>query len=101
VPAEIARLAGAGRLPAWAHLVAGGLLFAAIVALLYRVRRGADWLTAAGWAYVAVLVTTAWLLPWYVAWAVPFAALSADRRLLGAAWALTLLIVVLRVPLFA
>lgn len=101
VPAEIARLAGAGHLPAWAHLVAGGLLLAAIVALLYRVRRGADWLTAAGWAYVAVLVTTAWLLPWYVAWAVPFAALSADRRLLGAAWALTLLIVVLRVPLFA
>ena len=101
VPAEVARLAGADRLPAWGHLVAGGLLLAAIAALLQRVRRGADWLTAAGWAYVAVLVTTAWLLPWYVAWAVPFAALSTDRRLLGAAWALTLAIVVLRVPIFA
>ena len=58
-------------------------------------------LTSPGWAYVAVLVTTAWLLPWYVAWAVPFAALSADRRLLGAVWALTLSIVVLRLPVFA
>jgi hypothetical protein len=101
VPAEIARLAGADRLPAWGHLVADGLLLATIGVLLYRVRRGADWLTGAGWAYIAVLVTTAWLLPWYVVWAVPFAALSADRRLLGAAWALTLAIVVLRVPLFA
>ena len=100
MPAEIARLAGAERLPAWGHLVAGGLLLAAIGVLLRRVRRGADWLAAAGWAYIAVLVTTTWLLPWYVAWAVPFAALSADRRLLCTAWALTLGIVVLRVPAF-
>jgi hypothetical protein len=101
IPAEIARLAGSGTLPSWAHLLSGALLLAAVVALLYRVRRGADWLTGAGWAYVAVLVTTAWLLPWYVAWAVPFAALSADRRLLGAVWALTLSIAVLRLPVFA
>jgi hypothetical protein len=101
IPAEIARLAGSGTLPSWAHLLSGALLLAAVVALLYRVRRGADWLTGAGWAYVAVIVTTAWLLPWYVAWAVPFAALSADRRLLGAVWALTLSIAVLRLPVFA
>jgi hypothetical protein len=101
VQAEIARLAGSSTLPSWGHLLAGGLLLAAVVALLYRVRRGADWLTGAGWAYVAVLVTTAWLLPWYVAWALPFAALSADRRLLGAVWALTLSIAVLRLPVFA
>jgi hypothetical protein len=101
VPAEIARLAGASGFPSWGHLVADGLLLAAVGALLVGVRRGGDWLTAAGWAYVVVLVTTAWLLPWYVAWAVPFAALSADRRLLGAIWALTLSIVVLRLPMFA
>jgi hypothetical protein len=101
VPAEIARLAGADSLPSWSRLLAGGLLVLAIGALLLGVRRGADWLTAAGWAYLAVLVTTAWLLPWYVAWAVPFAALSADRRLLVAAWGLTLTIVVLRLPILA
>ena len=101
VPAELARLAGAGHLPAWGHVVGGVLLLAVVGVLLHRVKGGADWLTAAGWAYLTVLVTTAWLLPWYVAWAVPFVALSADRHLLGAAWALTLAIVVLRVPLLA
>jgi hypothetical protein len=100
-PAELSRLAGAGTLPAWGHLVADGLLLAAVCVLLVRTRRGADWLASAGWAYVAVLVTTAWLLPWYVAWAVPFAALSADRRLLGAVWGVTLMVVVLRLPLLA
>lgn len=100
-PAELARLTGSAGVPHWGHLVADGLLLVAVVALLVRTRRGADWLTSAGWAFVALLVTTAWLLPWYVAWVVPFAALSADRRLLGAVWALTLAIVVLRLPLLA
>jgi hypothetical protein len=101
VPAELARLAGAGSVPSWGHVVAGVLLLVAVCVLLVRARRGADWLTATGWAYVALLVTTTWLLPWYVAWVVPFAALSADRRLLGAVWALTLAIVVLRLPMLA
>jgi hypothetical protein len=94
-------VAGAASLPAWAHLVADALLLAAVCALLVRTRRGADWLEGAGWAFVALLLTTAWLLPWYVAWAVPFAALAGDRRLLGAVWGLTLLVVVLRLPLLA
>lgn len=100
-PAELARLAGAGGVPPWAHLVADGVLLAVVCGLLVRTRRGGDWLTNAGWAYVALLVTTAWLLPWYVAWAVPFAALSSDRRLLGAVWGLTLMIVVLRLPMLS
>lgn len=88
-------------MPSWGHVVAVGLLLAAVGTLLVRVRRGADWLTATGWSFVALLVTTTWLLPWYVAWVAPFAALSADRRLLVAAWAFTLSVVVLRVPALA
>lgn len=99
VPSQIARLAGASDLPGWGRLLGSALLLVAVVALLVRVRRGGDWLSGAGWAYVVLLLTTAWLLPWYVAWVVPFAALAADRRLLGATWALTLLFVVLRLPL--
>jgi hypothetical protein len=38
-------------------------------------------LTASGWANVALLVTLAWVLPWYVLWVLPFAALSSSRRL--------------------
>ncbi len=99
IPAELARLAGASTFPPWAHVAGDALLLAVVVVLLIRTRRGADWLASAGWAFVALLLTTAWLLPWYVAWAVPFAALASDRRLLGAVWSLTLLIVVLHLPL--
>ncbi len=38
-------------------------------------------ITASGWASVALLVTLSWVLPWYVSWVLPLAALSASRRL--------------------
>jgi hypothetical protein len=38
-------------------------------------------LRASGWANVALLVTLSWVLPWYVLWVLPFAALSSSRRL--------------------
>jgi alpha-1,6-mannosyltransferase len=67
------------------------LVFLAIVAgLLRRVWLGEmDWIRGAGWATVALLLTTGFLVPWYVAWLLPPAALSSDRRLLGAAVILT------------
>jgi hypothetical protein len=66
-------------------------LFTAIVAwLLRRVWVGElDWIAGAGWATVALLCTTGFLVPWYVAWLIPLAALSSDRRLLAAAVLLT------------
>jgi hypothetical protein len=58
--------------------------------LLRRVWTGRlDWIAGAGWATVCLLLTTGFLVPWYVAWLIPLAALSGDRRLLGAAIALT------------
>jgi alpha-1,6-mannosyltransferase len=67
------------------------LIFLAIVAwLLRRVWIGEmDWIVGAGWATVALLVTTGFLVPWYVAWLLPLAALTSDRRLLTAAVILT------------
>ncbi len=44
-------------------------------------RREVDWIDGAGWATVAMLVTASSLLPWYVAWLMPLAALASDRRL--------------------
>jgi hypothetical protein len=38
-------------------------------------------ITASGWASVALLVTLSWVLPWYVLWVLPLAALSSSRRL--------------------
>ena len=48
--------------------------------------RGArrDAITASGWASVALLVTLSWVLPWYVLWVLPLAALSSSRRLRAA-----------------
>ena len=50
--------------------------------LLRRVWRGEiDWIDGAGWAMLAMLVASSSLLPWYVAWLLPLAALGRDRRL--------------------
>lgn len=67
------------------------LLFIAIVAwLLRKVWLGEmDWIVGAGWATAALLVSTSFLVPWYVAWLLPLAALSSDKRLLAAAVILT------------
>ena len=67
------------------------LVFIAIVAwLLRKVWLGEmDWIVGAGWATAALLVSTSFLVPWYVAWLLPLAALSSDKRLLAAAVILT------------
>ncbi len=38
-------------------------------------------IAASGWASVALLVTLSWVLPWYIVWVLPMAALSSSRRL--------------------
>ena len=49
---------------------------------------------------MALLVTTTWLLPWYVIWALPLAAISGDRKLRLATFALTAFVIGMRVPLW-
>jgi len=78
------------------------VLFAAILAcaLLASLRavwvRRERWLDALGWATIALLVCTAWLLPWYGVWAVVPAALSNDRRLRWSALGLAFYLVATR-----
>lgn len=101
VPNELGRLIGlptVTNLPSWWRdlFVAG---FVAVVAVgLWRTAHGGDWRVAAGWATVALIVSTAWLLPWYVIWALPFAALLEDRRLRAAVLALCVYAVLIRLP---
>ncbi|HEV3055617.1 MAG TPA: hypothetical protein VGX45_13235, partial [Solirubrobacteraceae bacterium] len=62
--------------------VLAAVFVAVLLVLLRRVARGQiDWIDGAGWATLAILLTTSSLLPWYVAWLIPFAALASDRRL--------------------
>ncbi|MEA2386810.1 MAG: alpha,6-mannosyltransferase [Thermoleophilaceae bacterium] len=67
--------------------------------LLLRTWRGADPVAAAGWATLALLVASAWLVPWYALWLLPLAALANDRRLELATGALCAWMLVIAVPL--
>jgi magnesium-transporting ATPase (P-type) len=62
--------------------VLAALFVVALCWLLRRVWRGElDWIAGAGWAMLVMLVASSSLLPWYVAWLLPLAALGRDRRL--------------------
>jgi hypothetical protein len=67
--------------------------------LLWRTWRGENPVRAAGWATFAVLVASAWLVPWYVLWLLPLAALAGDRRLMAASLALSAWMLAIAVPL--
>lgn len=83
-----------------AFAVAFGLT---LVILLRRTLRSppgaAHWIGAAGWSTLALLVASAWLVPWYAVWLIPLAALSESRRLLAASIALCAYMLVIAVPL--
>ncbi len=84
IPAETARLVGLSGVPAWwRHLYLAGFLVV-LAYTLWRTARGADWRAMAGWATLALLLSTAWLLPWYAIWVLPLAALADSRRLRAA-----------------
>ena len=74
--------------------------FAALAAwLLWRTWRGASPIRMAGWATLALLVASAWLVPWYALWLLPLAAVAGERRLTLASGALCAWMLVIAVPL--
>ncbi|HEX6687944.1 MAG TPA: hypothetical protein VF085_04680 [Solirubrobacterales bacterium] len=97
IPITFSRLTGLGATPVRAAAL--GLYAAFFIYLLLRTWRGMDWLSAAAWASVALLLATAWLLPWYLIWALPLVALSRDRPLQLLTLALTAYQLPARLPL--
>ncbi len=79
IPITTARLTGLD--PDTVRIGALALYGALVAYLLLWTYRGGDWLRAAAWATTALLLATAWLLPWYLLWPLPAAALSRDRTL--------------------
>jgi alpha-1,6-mannosyltransferase len=76
-----------------------GLAFAGVAAwTLWRTWRGADPIRMAAWATFAILLASAWLVPWYLLWLLPLAALAADRRLAIATVALSGWVLAIGVP---
>ncbi|HEV7529151.1 MAG TPA: glycosyltransferase 87 family protein [Solirubrobacteraceae bacterium] len=99
VPAETARLVGLSGTPSWWRNVFAALFVGVLVYSLWRTARGADWRVAAGWATLALLLSTAWLLPWYAIWVLPLAAVSGDRRLRAATLLFCAYAILIHLPL--
>jgi Glycosyltransferase family 87 len=88
IPNELTNLAGPPRLTHNGLEIARAAFLIATAALLVRVVRTRDWIGTCGWMMVALVTTSAWFVPWYTIWPLPFAAISRDRRLLVAVLAL-------------
>ena len=99
VPQELGLLLGLGRSPTELKPFLNAGFVVLFLFLLWRTWRGADWIASAGWATFGVLLTSTWLLPWYVVWLLPLAALSESRRLRIVALAFCAYVIWARVPL--
>jgi hypothetical protein len=75
-------------------VLVGSVLASGVLAWRWR-----DSLTASGWATIALLVTLSWVLPWYILWVLPMAALSRSRKLRVAALALGAYLILTWMPL--
>ncbi len=80
-----------------ALLRVGNVALVVTIALLLRRRH--DWLSQAGWGTLALIASLAWLVPWYVVWLLPLAALGTSLRLRRAALVLTVYLVIAFAPM--
>jgi hypothetical protein len=97
IPVTFARLTGLDVDPV---RIAALLLYAAALAgLLAWTWRGTDWVRAAAWAALGLLLATSWLLPWYLVWPLPLVAISRDKPLQLLTLALTAFQLGARIPL--
>ncbi len=97
IPVTVARLGGLD--PTVVRVVALALYAALLAYLLVRTARGLDWVRAAAWAGLGLLLATSWLLPWYLVWPLPLVALCRDRPLVLLTLALTAYQLGARIPL--
>jgi hypothetical protein len=81
--------------------VLSGVLIAWIACACVLAWRTRDAIAPSGWASVALLVTLSWVLPWYVIWVLPMAALSRSRALRTTALGLGVYLMLAWAPLTA
>ena len=96
-PDRLAAALGTGIDTSLRGFCAGGAALIALV-MIVRTWRGCDPIAAAGWAFLALLVSITSLAPWYLVWLLPLAAVGGSRALQGAALAATLYLVAVHLP---
>ncbi len=80
------------------RLVLSAVLIGAVLLCCVPAFRRRDAITASGWVTVALLLTLGWVLPWYVLWVLPLAALSGSRRLRTTALVLGVYLIIAWAP---
>jgi hypothetical protein len=98
VPNLIGLALGQGGETASLHTVLNVVLLVSVLLCCVQAWRRRASMTASGWASVALLVTLSWVLPWYVLWVLPLAALSSSRRLRTVALALGVYFIIAWAP---
>jgi hypothetical protein len=85
VPNLVGLSIGAGGETEALRIVMSLVLAVTVAACCRMAYRRRDAIAASGWASLALLLTLSWVLPWYVLWALPLAAVAGSRRLRTAA----------------
>jgi alpha-1,6-mannosyltransferase len=69
-----------------------------VLVVAHQFYRNRDWLAGAGWSTLALIASLSWLMPWYVVWLLPLAALGRSVRLRWVAGVLTVYLMFAFVP---
>jgi len=85
---------GVGGTPVLLKLATVGV----VLVVAHQFYRNRDWIAGAGWSTLALIASLSWLMPWYVVWLLPLAALAGSVRLRRVALALTVYAVLVFVP---
>ena len=98
VPNLLGLALGSGGETETLRLLLSGVLVLTVLLCCVLAWRRRDAITASGWVTVALLVTLGWVLPWYVLWVLPLAALSGSRRLRTTALVLGVYLIIAWAP---
>ena len=90
-------LLGVGGTPLLLKIAAVGV----VLVVAHQFYRNRDWIGGAGWSTLALIASLSWLMPWYVVWLLPLAALSTSLNLRRSAAVLTVYLLFAFVPVVA